>query len=55
MPDERPDDVRAALLAAARERLRAHLADEPSDVRESPAAAEVQAFLERVLPDANTN
>ena len=55
MADDQPGDVRAALLAAARERLRAHLADEAADVRASPAAAEVQAFLERVLPEANTD
>jgi hypothetical protein len=56
MADEpRSDDVREALLATARERLRAHLAEEVAGAGESPAAAEVQAFLERVRPAANTD
>ena len=57
MADERPadDDVRADLLAAARERLRVHLEGEPAETRDSLAAAEVQAFLERVMPPLNTD
>jgi hypothetical protein len=56
MADEpRADDVREELLAAARERLRAHLAAEAGGAAESPAVAEVQAFLERVRPTANTD
>jgi hypothetical protein len=56
MPDEcRHDDVREELLAAARDRLRAHLADEAAEAGETPAVAEVQAFLERVRPSANTD
>ena len=56
MADEsRPDDVREALLATARERLRAHLAKESSATADSTAVAEVQAFLERVRPSANTD
>jgi hypothetical protein len=51
----RTDDVREALLAAARERLRAHLAEEAAEVGESPVVAEVQAFLERVRPTASTD
>ena len=51
----RPDDVREELLAAARERLRAHLAEQAAEPGESPAVAEVQAFLERVRPIANTD
>jgi hypothetical protein len=48
-------DVREALLAAARERLRAHLADEAADAGDSTAVAEVQAFLERGRPSTNTD
>ena len=56
MTDDRaPDDLRADLVAAARERLRSHIADAPTETRESPAAAEVQAFLERVMPPLNTD
>jgi hypothetical protein len=50
-----PDDARAALLEAARERLRAHLAQERGAAGESRAIAEVQAFLERGRPLANTD
>ena len=53
--DTHTDDVREALLATARERLRAHLTEETSDGGDSPAVAEVQAFLERVRPTANTD
>jgi hypothetical protein len=53
--DTTTDDVREALLATARERLRAHLAGETSAGDVSPAVAEVQAFLERVRPTANTD
>lgn len=56
MADEpRVDDVREALFATARERLRAHLAGEAAEAGDSVAVAEVQAFLERVRPTTNTN
>jgi hypothetical protein len=53
--EPRPDDVRDALFATARERLRAHLAEEAADAGTSRAVAEVQEFLERVRPTANTD
>jgi hypothetical protein len=53
--ESRPVDVREELLAAARERLRAHLAEEAASDGETPAVAEVQAFLERVRPTTNTD
>jgi hypothetical protein len=55
LDESRPADVREELLAAARERLRVHLAEEAASGSETPAVAEVQAFLERVRPTANTD
>jgi hypothetical protein len=49
------EEAREALLEAARERLRAHLAGEAADGAGSHAVEEVQAFLERVSAPANTD
>jgi hypothetical protein len=50
--DSEPEAIRTALLAAARKRLRAHLAEEAaalaSDDADRATVAEVNGFMERL-------